>query len=89
MEQIPDAPYIREAEMYGMPPYEDEPDFTEQINSLAQCDRECDAVIDILTAVEDDLSGTIYENQIHDIISAVEDIGCDIRLAMAKVKGIA
>ena len=22
MEQIPDAPYIREAEMYGMPPYE-------------------------------------------------------------------
>lgn len=28
MEQIPDAPYIREAERFGMPPYDDDPDPT-------------------------------------------------------------
>lgn len=26
MTQIPDAPWIREAERYGMPPYDDDPD---------------------------------------------------------------
>ena len=86
---IPDAPYIREAETYGMPPYEDDPDFTDQINSLKQCDRECDAVIDSLLEVESDLTGTIYENDVRDIIHAVEDIGCDIRQAIARIKGIA
>ena len=86
---IADAPYIREAENWGMPPYEDDPDFTDQINSLKQCDRECDAVIDSLLDVENDLAGTIYENDFRDIIHAVEDIGCDIRQAIARIKGIA
>ena len=86
---IPDAPYIREAENWGMPPYEDDPDFTDQINSLKRCDRECDAVIDILMEVENDLDGTIYENDFRDLIHAVEDIGCDIRHAIARIKGIA
>ena len=39
MEQIPDAPYIREAEMYGMPPYDDDPDPTCPI-----CGKECETI---------------------------------------------
>lgn len=89
MKQIPDAPYIREAELLGMPPYEDEPDFTDQINSLRQCDRECDEVIDLLLGIEDDLDGTAYGNDFRSIIHMVEDIGCDIRKEIAKLKGIA
>ena len=26
MQEVPDAPWIREAEMYGIPPYDDVPD---------------------------------------------------------------
>ena len=39
MEQIPDAPYIREAEMYGMPPYDDDPEPTCPI-----CGKECETI---------------------------------------------
>ena len=85
---VPDAPYIVEAETIGIPPY-DEPDFTDQVNSLRQCDRECDAVIDILMSIENDLDGTAYQNDFRDLIHAVEDIGCDIRHEIAKIKGIA
>ena len=37
MEQIPDAPYIREAEMYGMPPYDPQP-------VCPICGEECETV---------------------------------------------
>jgi hypothetical protein len=37
MEQIPDAPWIREAERYGMPPYEDPP-------KCPICGEHCDTV---------------------------------------------
>lgn len=36
MEQIPDAPYIREAETYGMPPYE--------MVECPCCGEECETV---------------------------------------------
>ena len=36
MQDIPDAPYIREAETYGMPPYGDVPDPVCPV-----CRREC------------------------------------------------
>ena len=39
MEQIPDAPWIREAEMYGMPPYDDEPEPVCPI-----CQRTCETL---------------------------------------------
>lgn len=39
MEQIPDAPHIREAEMYGMPPYDDGPEPTCPI-----CGAECETI---------------------------------------------
>lgn len=85
---IPDAPYIREAETLGVPPY-DEPDFSDQIKSLEDADRETDEIVDILLAVEDDLLNTAYEDAIRKIVSEVQDIGCDIRRAIRKIKGIA
>ena len=88
-DDIPDAPYIREAEMFGMPPYEDEPDFSEQIETLEKADKGIDTVVDFLLQVEDDLDGTIYENDFRDMIHAIENIGGDIRHEIDRVKGIA
>ena len=88
MMQIPDAPWIREAEMYGMPPY-DEPDFSEQIKSLEEADKCFDTIVNILLQVEDELDGTIYENDLRDLIGSVEDIAADIRHETDRVKGIA
>ena len=87
-DDIPDAPYIREAELYGMPPY-DEPDFSEQIKTLEEADKGLDNVVDILLQAEDDLDGTIYENDLRDLIHSIQDIGCDIRHEIKRVKGIA
>ena len=39
MEQIPDAPWIREAENRGMPPYDDEP-----APKCPICCRECETL---------------------------------------------
>lgn len=50
MEQIPDAPWIREAEQLGMPPYGDDPEcpvcgascqtvYEDQSGSICGCDR--------------------------------------------------
>ena len=36
MEQIPDAPYIREAERYGMPPYD--------VPQCPVCGHECNSI---------------------------------------------
>ena len=49
MEQIPDDPRIREAEMYGMPPYDDDPEPTCPI-----CGKECET---IYTNVDGDAVG--------------------------------
>ena len=82
MEQIPDAPYIREAERYGMPPYEvDEPDLSEQIKTLEDCDKGLDDVIDLLLNVEADLDGTEFCDGIRDVIRSIEDAGCNVRAA--------
>lgn len=39
MQDLPDAPWIREAEMYGMPPYDDGPDPVCPI-----CGKECETI---------------------------------------------
>ena len=45
--------------------------------------------VDILLQAEDDLDGTIYENDLRDLIHSIQDIGCDIRHEIKRVKGIA
>ena len=91
MEQIADAPYIREAELYGMPPYEDNSAFEEETerqgNELAKADKLTDQIVDLLLNAEDALlkfeeeydTAKDLNKQIRDMIYKVEDLGCDLR----------
>lgn len=99
MSQIMDAPYIREAEMYGMPPFEDNSAFEEeaenQAKELKKADKLTDQIVDVLLAVEDALlkfeeeydDAVKLNKDIRDMIYRVEDIGCDIRLLEDRLNG--
>lgn len=39
MQDLPDAPWIRDVEMYGMPPYDDDPD-----PICPVCGKECETI---------------------------------------------
>ena len=91
MTQIADAPYIREAEMYGMPPYEENSAFEEETDrqgkELAKADKLTDQIIDLLLNAEDALlkfeedydTAKNLNKQIREMIYKVEDLGCDLR----------
>ena len=91
MTQIADAPYIREAEMYGMPPYEDNSAFEEETErqgkELAKADKLTDQIVDLLLNAEDALlkfeedydTAKDLNEKIRDMIYKVEDLGCDLR----------
>ena len=91
MTQIADAPYIREAEMYGMPPYGDDAEFEEETerqgNELAKADGLTDQIVDLLLNAEDALlkfeedydTAKDLNKQIREMIYKVEDLGCDLR----------
>ena len=98
MTQIADAPYIREAEMYGLPPYEDNSAFEEETErqgkELAKADRLTDQIIDLLLNAEDallkfedayDIAKDLNE-KIRDMIYKVEDLGCDLRQLAENVR---
>ena len=96
MTQIADAPYIREAEMYGMPPYEDNSAFEEETDrqgkELAKADKLTDQIVDLLLNAEDALlkfeddyeTAVNLNKRIREMIYKVEDLGCDLR-ELAKV----
>lgn len=98
MTHVADAPYIREAELYGMPPYEDNSAFEEETErqgkELMKTDRLCDDIIELLLGAEDALMK--YEEtydtarslnvEIRDMIHRVEYLGCDLRQLADKVK---
>lgn len=91
MTQIADAPYIREAEMYGMPPYEDNSAFEEETErqgkELAKADKLTDQIVDLLLNAEDALlkfeddydTAVSLNKEIREMIYKVEDLGCDLR----------
>jgi len=97
MEQIADAPYIREAELYGMPPYEDNSAFEEETErqgkELVKADKLTDRIVDLLLNAEDALlkfeedydTAKDLNKQIRDMIYKVEDLGCDLRQLAEKV----
>lgn len=74
---IADAPWIRDAEMNGVPETE-EIDFEPSIKSLEEADEEMDKVMDQLLAVEDDLDGTGYLKDIREVMSNLRDVQCTI-----------
>ena len=95
--QIADAPWIREAEIYGMPPYEDNSAFEEETDrqgkELAKADKLTDQIIDLLLNAEDALlkfeedydTAKDLNKQIREMIYKVEDLGCDLRQLAEKV----
>ena len=99
MTQIADAPWIREAEMYGMPPYDENPEFEYaaecQAKEMSKADELADSIVDILLGAEDALLG--YEEScadakeinesIREMIYKVEDLGCDLRSLRRKLNG--
>lgn len=98
MEQIPDAPWIREAEMYGMPPYGDDAKFEEETErqgkELAKADKLTDQIVDLLLIAEDALlkfeenydTARNLNREIRDMIYKVEFLGCDLRQLAEKVE---
>ena len=97
MTQIADAPYIREAEMYGMPPYEDNSAFEEETErqgkELAKADKLTDQIVDLLLNAEDALlkfedqydTAVSLNKEIREMIYRVEGLGCDLRQLAEKV----
>jgi hypothetical protein len=97
MMQIADAPYIREAEMYGMPPYGDDAEFEEETErqgkELAKADKLTDQIVDLLLNAEDALlkfeedydTAVDLNKQIREMIYKVEELGCDLRQLAEKV----
>ena len=82
---IADAPYIREAENFGMPPYDDDPDYSEQAKILKGIDKDIDSIVDLLLDAEAELDGTGFDKEIRELIYKVEEIGCDIRAEAKKI----
>ena len=84
---IADAPYIREAEMYGMSPYEDNSEFEEETErqgkELAKADKLTDQIVDQLLNAEDALlkfedeydTAVNLNKEIREMIYRVEDLG--------------
>ena len=93
---IADAPYIREAEMYGMPPYGDDSAFEKETErqgkELMKADELADNIVDLLLNAEDALlkfeddyeTAVNLNKRIREMIYKVEDLGCDLR-ELAKV----
>ena len=87
MEQIPDAPYIREAERWGMPPYGDDPDYSDVIKLLKDADKSIDALVETLLEIDDRLKEAGDDEEFTEQIGKLEDIGCDIRHIISELRG--
>jgi hypothetical protein len=87
MEQIPDAPWIREAERYGMPPYDDETDYSDVISLLKDADKVLDDLVETLIEIDDRLKMAGDDQEFTEQIGKLEDIGCDIRHMIRELRG--
>ena len=91
MTQIADAPWIRQAEMFGLPPYEDNSAFEEETErqgkKLRKADKLTDDIVGLLLDTEDALlkfeenydAAVKMNQQVREMIYKVEDLGCDLR----------
>lgn len=79
MTQIMDAPWIREAELLGMPPYEDF-DLEPARSSLSQAHYYIGQAVQHLCDAADKCEGTDYEKQIVELIERLEDLQGDVGL---------
>ena len=87
MEQIPDAPWIREAERDGMPPFGDDPDYTEVKKLLTEADKGIDNLVELLIEADYRLKEFGDDEEFTEQIGKLEDIGCDIRHIIRELRG--
>lgn len=87
MEQIPDAPWIRDAEQNGMPPFGDDPDYSEVIALLTQADNGIDDIVETLIEADDRLKEAGDYQEFAEQIGKLEDIGCEIRHMIRELRG--
>lgn len=76
MEQIPDAPYIREAERFGYPPFEDDPNPARY--GLDKASSEMKGALSKIAEVIVLLEGTPFESAVCKIQEQMEDIDSEI-----------
>ena len=84
---IPDAPYIREAERDGMPPFGDDPDYTEVKKLLKEADKGIDDLVETLIEIDDRLKEAGDDEEFSEQIGKLEDIGCEIRHLINELRG--
>lgn len=78
---IADAPYIREAELIGIPG--GDTDTGEAIKQLTEAGKACETVVDFLLAAED----VLKNETLRDLIYGFEDLGCDVRAKISELRG--
>ena len=83
---IADAPYIREAEMYGWGPEGDDPDYSEQVEKLKKTEELLDDAAEWLLSVEDDLKPEKVENPYREMMYKINDMAVDVRLMREKLE---
>lgn len=75
-----DAPYIREAETLGVPPY-DEPDVSGIVKELQKAEKEIDGITDLIISAEDDLLALGIEPELRELLYEIEQAGINVRKA--------
>lgn len=88
MTQVADAPWIREAEMYGMPPYdEDELPKSDIADDMSLADDCISKAIDFLCRAADRAEGfMVCEDRLSSLIMSLEDFQCDMREEKHKIE---
>lgn len=85
---IPDAPYIVEAERYGMPPYGFDEEIEEAIERLETAYKLLDCATDAGYEAASNASRTDLTTDIASIFNKIEDFQCDIRTIIKKLKEV-
>ena len=85
MSQLPDAPYIREAELCGYPS-PDEVDLTVPADYMTQAHRWMSSAVSALCVAYRMIEGTEYEKKLDDLIDRLEDLQGDVGLIRTEMQ---
>lgn len=85
MSQLPDAPYIREAELCGYPS-PDEIDLSVPVDYMTQAHRMISKAVSALCVAYRMTEGTEFEKKLDSLIDRLEDLQSDISLLKDDMK---
>ena len=88
MEHVPDAPWIRDAEINGVGPEDDDdsPDYSEQINMLYNAYDELEEAAEWILDVEEDLIKTEFTDDFRELIHNIHAISAEINNEIKKIE---